>query len=151
MADFASEFATLLLFGTPWLVLGKLLHWLAAGRISLAPRGSRGVKGELVAWLLLATLDCHTAALWSDFTIQPEDKCQRYGFSSNSHVHIDGSSFFDYPVVTRCVWPDGDTKPLVPWELNITTAVLLTAAVAVVVHAAVRTHRHRRAPQHTRQ
>ncbi|SDP16916.1 hypothetical protein SAMN04487905_102245 [Actinopolyspora xinjiangensis] len=147
MEDLAGEFATLLLVGTPWLVLGKLLHWLATGRSSLAPRGSRGVKGELVAWLLLVTLDSHTAALWSGIANQPEDVCEPSAWEPTPGLYIDSSSLFDYPVVTRCVWPDGDTKTLVPWELNITTAVLLTAAVAVAVHAAVRAHRHRRAPR----
>ncbi|WP_019853028.1 hypothetical protein [Actinopolyspora mortivallis] len=91
MEDFAIEFTTLLLFATPLLILLKILQMLVTQRLPLVARGSGGAKGELVAWLLLATLDSHTAALWSDFTIQPEDKCQRYGFSSNSQVYIDGS------------------------------------------------------------
>lgn len=144
MEDFASELANLLLLLTPLLILVKILQVLLAQWFPLAPRGAGWARVELVAWLLLATLDSHTVALWSDFTIQPADKCQRYGFSSDSHVRVAGSSFFDYPVVTRCVWPDGDTKTLVPWGFNITTAVFLTAAVAIVVHAAVRAHRRRR-------
>ncbi|GAB3547921.1 hypothetical protein J2S53_002358 [Actinopolyspora lacussalsi] len=143
MEDLASELATLLLVGTPWLVLGKFLHWLTTGRISLARRGSSGVRVELVGWLLLATLDAHTAALWSGIANQPEDVCETNPWKLSSDVYIESSSLFDYPVTTHCVWPDGHTMSLVPWQLNAATLLLFTTAVAVVVHTAVRAHRHR--------
>ncbi|SFT82516.1 hypothetical protein SAMN04487904_109158 [Actinopolyspora lacussalsi subsp. righensis] len=143
MEDLASELATLLLGGTPWLVLGKFLHWLATGRVSLARRGSSGVRVELVGWLLLATLDAHTAALWSGIANQPEDVCEPTAWEPTPGVRIESSSLFDYPVTTHCVWPDGHTMGLVPWQLNAATLLLFTATVAVIVHTAVRTHRHR--------
>lgn len=61
------------------------------------------------------------------------------------------ASFFDYPLVTRCVWPDGHTTSLVPRELNAATPLFLAAATAVAVHAAVRAHRRGHAQQRTTQ
>ncbi|WP_017976620.1 hypothetical protein [Actinopolyspora halophila] len=149
MEQFAGELGTLLLFGTPLLVLTKVSHGSMTRRISFAPRGSRTAAIELVAWLLLATLDSHTIAFWSGFANQPEDVCEPNAWSPTPGLHIDSGSFFDYPVVTRCVWPDGHTTDLVPWQLNAATLLLFTAAVAVTAYAAVRARGGRSAGQHT--
>ncbi|SDJ67128.1 hypothetical protein SAMN04487820_101184 [Actinopolyspora mzabensis] len=149
MEDLASEFATLLPFGTPWLVLGKLLRCLAMGRFSLARRGSSWTRGELVTWLLVATLDSRSLALWSGIANQPEDVCEPTAWEPTPGVRIESSSLFYYPVTTHCVWPDGHTMSLVPWQLNAATLLLFTVTVAVFVRTAVRAHRHRSTRRHT--
>lgn len=65
MEQLAGEISLMLLAGTPFLVLAKLVHALATWRLSLARRGSRLAKAESVAWLLLAAVDSHTMAPWS--------------------------------------------------------------------------------------
>jgi hypothetical protein len=65
MEQFAGEISLMLLAGTPFLVLAKLVHALAMWRLSFARRGSRLAKAELVAWLLLVAINSHTVAPWS--------------------------------------------------------------------------------------
>ncbi|WP_216216097.1 hypothetical protein [Amycolatopsis aidingensis] len=143
MEQFASETATLLLFTSPLLIFAKIVHGLATRRVSLAPRGSRGVKAELTGWLLLAALDAHTLALWSAFSYEPESLCARYRPGSASGAYLTDGRFFEYPVQLRCVWPDGGSVNVVPWPLNVATALFAAAALAVVAHAAVRAYRLR--------
>ncbi|ASU79982.1 hypothetical protein CDG81_18870 [Actinopolyspora erythraea] len=149
MEDFAIEFTTLLLFATPLLILVKILQMLLTQRLPLVSRGYGWAMFELVTWLLVATLDSHTLALWSGIANQPEDVCEPNAWKPSSDVYIESSSFFDYPVATHCVWSDGHTMSLVPWQLNAATLLFLTAAIAVTAYAAVRAHRRRGARQHT--
>jgi len=132
------QFATLLLFGTPLLVLAKLVHGLATRRLSFAPRGARV---ELVAWLLIGTVDSHTAALWSSAANQPADLCSRYRPALGENVHISSGDFFDYPVDARCVWPGRESVSITPWPLNVLTAAFFAAAVAVTAYFAIRAYR----------
>jgi hypothetical protein len=143
MEQFANDLAILLLVGTPLLVFAKTVHALATRRVSLAPRGSRGVMAELVAWLLIAAVDSHTFALWSTVTNQPEDLCARYRPDMGADVYLDGGYFFDYPIDVQCVWPDGGSVNVVSWPLNVATALLVTSAAAITAHAAVRAYRRR--------
>ncbi|TDV36084.1 hypothetical protein [Actinophytocola oryzae] len=138
MEQLANDVALLLLVGTPFLVLAKLVHGLAAQRPSFAPRRTRGAKVELVAWLLLGTVDAHTFALWSNATLQAQDVCTRYRPELGSDVYLSGGYFFDYPVSVRCVWPGGQSVEVTAWPLNVLTALFAAAAVAVVAHAVFR-------------
>ncbi|SDJ67183.1 hypothetical protein SAMN04487820_101187 [Actinopolyspora mzabensis] len=149
MEDFAIEFTTLLLFATPLLILVKILQMLLTQRLPLLARGSGWGMFELVTWLLVAALDSHNLALWSGIANQPEDVCETNPWKLSSDVYIESSSLFDYPVTTHCVWPDGHTMSLVPWQLNAATLLFFTTAVAVTAYAALRAHRRRRARHHT--
>ncbi|GAB3496559.1 hypothetical protein [Amycolatopsis cihanbeyliensis] len=149
MEQLASDAAVMLLVGTPFLIFAKIVHGLATRRVSLAPRGSRGARAELVVWSLIAAVDSHTLALWSSVANQPEDLCAPYRPAMGADVYLDGGYFLDYPVEVRCVWPDGGSVNVVPWPLNVATALLFVTAVAIAAHAGVRAYRRRRARHHT--
>ena len=76
MGEFGSEAATLLLFATPLLVFAKVVHGVAAGRMSLAQRGSPWAKAELGAWSLIAAVIITAYAVVDAFTSQ---RLQRAG------------------------------------------------------------------------
>lgn len=141
MERIANDLALLLLAVTPLLVLVKLVHGLTRRRATFAPRGSRRARVEPVAWLLLAAVDSHTAALWSTIAHQAEDLCGRYRPDLGDDVHLSGGYFFEFPVDVRCVWRSGETAAVTTWPLDALTEVFVLAAVAVPVIARVRRSR----------
>ncbi|MCT2582456.1 hypothetical protein [Actinophytocola gossypii] len=144
MEEFASDIALMFLVCTPLLVFAKVVHGLAAQRLSFASRGSRGVKVELVAWLLLGAVDSHTFALWSGVANQAEDLCAKYRPELGDNVYLSGGYFFEYPVNVQCVWPAGGTVTVTPWPLNAATALFAAAAVTVTAYTVISAYRRSR-------